>query len=369
MHITLRQGVDRINSLRNDALRTEEIDLELNRALQKFINQRYGRNNVYRTGFEESQKRIDDLRKLVKEYSAPTFFKEELISNRIWVDSFQLPSDYMYLLNQRSTIITQDCRPVSFNTNPLLDTYWFSFNPSQFMVDGNTFLSLRMTNGSNIANVWQPSQELLNALFSPQSFPQGMTPVVNDMLANPGLGFTFHWQTYGTIDLPGQMIVLVDQNTHFWFNNDLSQGALSVLQSMDSLNQVVNTAQPQSTPSQYETRLPIGQHQTSQVLNRFSQLDDVYRLLDDPFNTTSEKEPLTTIRDTFIDVYTSAIFLTASMKITYIRKPLPISLPLGFDCELPVHTHEEIVAMAVSSILEGQSDPRYRSHMGEMIRE
>jgi len=36
---------------------------------------------------------------------------------------------------------------------------------------------------------------------------------------------------------------------------------------------------------------------------------------------------------------------------------------------LPQHTHEEIVAMTISSILEGISDPRYKTHMNELIRQ
>ena len=36
--------------------------------------------------------------------------------------------------------------------------------------------------------------------------------------------------------------------------------------------------------------------------------------------------------------------------------------------DLPNHTHQEIVDMAVSSILEGISDPRYQSFRAEEIR-
>lgn len=367
MHISLRQGVDRINSLRNDQLRTEEVDLELNRAQLRFINQRYGRNNRTGQGFEESQKRIDDLRNLVKEYTGPTFFKEEVITGKVWVDSFQLPSDYMYLLNQRSTVITNGCLPLQFNLQPLDGIYWFSFNPDQFSVQGNEYLRIMMTDGTNSAIVWEPSQELLTAQFQYASFPQSNTAVLNDMLSNPGTGFTLHWQNFNGIDLPGQMIVQVDVNTHPWFNHDLSLGVLSYLNSVDQLNQTVNIRNPQATPSQYERRVPIGPYTRSQALNRFAQLDDIYRLLNDPFNTTSHTEPLTTMRDTFIDVYTNAISLIESVKITYLRQPLPISLSLGYDCELPFHTHEEIVSMAVSAILESQSDPRYRTQMAEML--
>ena len=78
MHIAVQQGVDKINSLQADSLLSEEIDIELNKNMYRFINTKYGRNNIYRKGFEESQKRIDDLRTLVREYEAPVSFKEQL---------------------------------------------------------------------------------------------------------------------------------------------------------------------------------------------------------------------------------------------------------------------------------------------------
>ena len=89
MHIAIQQGVDKINSLQADSLLSEEIDIELNKNMFRFINTKYGRNNMYRKGFEESQKRIDDLRTLVREYEAPVSFKEQL-KTKIFVDTFFL---------------------------------------------------------------------------------------------------------------------------------------------------------------------------------------------------------------------------------------------------------------------------------------
>ena len=65
-------------------------------------------------------------------------------------------------------------------------------------------------------------------------------------------------------------------------------------------------------------------------------------------------------------MYTSDIFIIDAVKITYLRKPAKISLSLGISCELPEHTHQEIVDATVSSILEGISDPRYKSHQAEV---
>lgn len=42
-----------------------EIDFYLNEAQDRFIKQRYGINNIYKAGYEEIQKRTDDLKNLV----------------------------------------------------------------------------------------------------------------------------------------------------------------------------------------------------------------------------------------------------------------------------------------------------------------
>ena len=95
MHLAIQQGVDKINSLQADMLLREEIDIELNKSQMRFINTKYGKNNKYRKGFEESQKRIDDLRSLVREYEAPVNYKEEL-GNKFNIDTFNLPYDYFW---------------------------------------------------------------------------------------------------------------------------------------------------------------------------------------------------------------------------------------------------------------------------------
>ena len=41
MHIAVQQGVDKINSLQADSLLSEEIDLELNKNMFRFINVKY----------------------------------------------------------------------------------------------------------------------------------------------------------------------------------------------------------------------------------------------------------------------------------------------------------------------------------------
>tara|TARA_B100001059_G_scaffold72361_1_gene69574 strand:+ start:91318 stop:92067 length:750 start_codon:yes stop_codon:yes gene_type:complete len=104
MHLAVQQGVDKINSFQADTLLPQEIDLELNKAIDKFINLKYGKNNLYGKGFEESQKRVDDLRAIVKTEKIKFKYLEESVHNSHVYFSDELPSDYRYLVKTLCTV-------------------------------------------------------------------------------------------------------------------------------------------------------------------------------------------------------------------------------------------------------------------------
>ena len=79
MHIAINQGVQKIASHQVDVLLPQEIDFELNKAQDKFVKGRYNQfGNKYSKGFEQSQKRIDDLRRLITEESITTTYKGQV---------------------------------------------------------------------------------------------------------------------------------------------------------------------------------------------------------------------------------------------------------------------------------------------------
>jgi hypothetical protein len=71
MHIAFKLGLDKTESLQYPSFLPEEIDFWLNQAIRKFVKTRYSGVNSKREGFEQSQKRIDDLRSLVRELTIP----------------------------------------------------------------------------------------------------------------------------------------------------------------------------------------------------------------------------------------------------------------------------------------------------------
>jgi hypothetical protein len=68
MHTAFDLELDKSNSLQYPSFLPEEKDYWINRAIRKFVKTRYSGINSKREGFEQSQKRVDDLRSLVREY-------------------------------------------------------------------------------------------------------------------------------------------------------------------------------------------------------------------------------------------------------------------------------------------------------------
>tara|TARA_R110000796_G_scaffold246258_1_gene370944 strand:- start:327 stop:1490 length:1164 start_codon:yes stop_codon:yes gene_type:complete len=380
MHIAIQQGVDKINSLQADSLLSEEIDIELNKNMFRFINTKYGRNNMYRKGFEESQKRIDDLRTLVREYEAPVSFKEQL-KTKIFVDTFQLPTDYMYLVNQQSRLWINNCQFIDYSLVNPPAIYFFTLDLNNFVLDNADGSSTAFINGINMvaditgtdatsANIWSPSASFIASGWTPESYPANIEATKQDILNNAGAGFNIYWEEYETLNYPGQFIVTVDVDSYDWINWDSSIGNATFATGVPAAGQTAPSPQGlQIMDTTYsERREPLAFSERITEGNRFSQQDDIFKLLSDPFNTTKHTSPLTTMRGSSIDIYTSDIFIIDTLKITYIRKPNEISLSLGVNCELPEHTHQEIVAMTVSSILEAISDPRYKSAIMEVTK-
>lgn len=81
----------------------------LNVGLDKFWKTRYSQNNYKREGFEQTEKRIDDLRTLIKKATFTTDINK--IDNSLYV--VELPEDYVILLGDRAGI-----QPADGITNP-----------------------------------------------------------------------------------------------------------------------------------------------------------------------------------------------------------------------------------------------------------
>jgi hypothetical protein len=380
MHIAVNLGVQKLASFQADNLLPEEIDYELNLATMRFIKQRYNASsNKQGKGFEQSQKRIDDLKHLVVENAGYTIshgvdsdslggYTYTANNTNIYIDRYTLPLDYLFLVSVKAqvfyecnTTILEKYTPKQNNINivklditPPLPGYFLT-SIEVWSTASNNFIQFTNT----------PLGEELtrDILINPNSYfttMPGFRVAVNDFIG-------------GSTDDSAQRTPPLDSNTLYLqriypFEVDPSTGyyiRLTWINAVEKLSnpyyQLINSLINSQTTI-WRTA-PTATKRLSSC--KYAQHDDLVTMMDDPFNITDYRIPIYTIQENYIDVHTDNTFVVPQVFIRYIRKPKDISLATGTGSELPVHTHDEIVEMAVKSILEGIEAQRYQSQSME----
>ena len=95
VHTQLNLRIDKIDSAAYDDVLPEELDVYLNVATRRFIKQRFeAKSNLFQIGFEQSIKRIEDLRHLIKEQELDAEYEPLVTIEGTFVDKVAFPNDY-----------------------------------------------------------------------------------------------------------------------------------------------------------------------------------------------------------------------------------------------------------------------------------
>lgn len=116
LHYAVDQGLQKIGSYAYDNFLPEEIDYWLNRAQERFVKDRaFISADIKGIGFVGNQKRLDDLRQIISinyvDDTAPQAGAES--------QQYDLPVDYMFLVNIRAQIRANNCSRAT-TSDPLL---------------------------------------------------------------------------------------------------------------------------------------------------------------------------------------------------------------------------------------------------------
>jgi hypothetical protein len=93
----------------------EEKDYWINTAITRITKTRYSGVNSHKLGFQQDQKRSDDLRTLVKTVNISTLAVSEFNGHTVYSTSY--PNDYWFALGEYVNIKTTDESPVSKRTD------------------------------------------------------------------------------------------------------------------------------------------------------------------------------------------------------------------------------------------------------------
>lgn|SRR3990167_2121499 len=110
-HLGFKIGLDKTDSLNYPDFLPEEIDIFLNKNIEKFISQRLYGTNPKGEGVEETQKRFDDLLTLVNNSNITVF--TTTVNNKPNGINITLPSDYWHSLEEEADITYLNCNSVS----------------------------------------------------------------------------------------------------------------------------------------------------------------------------------------------------------------------------------------------------------------
>ena len=115
MHYAVDQGLQKVGSFVYDTFLEEEIDFFLNKMQERFIKDRVFRtSDPKRLGFSLNQKRLDDIRVILE----IDFTDVNTGDANAEYQRYDLPTDYLYLINLRARLTPSHCDSTVLNKVP-----------------------------------------------------------------------------------------------------------------------------------------------------------------------------------------------------------------------------------------------------------
>jgi hypothetical protein len=343
MHVAIGTEMNKINSALFENILEQEVDFAINTNILRFVKQRYTpSSNLKNKGFEMSQKRIDDLRTLVvPNYTAKAFLPPSYDPDITEKVLFYFPADYMLTVNSRFKVAHDDCNTFTYSTSTIshsLDTLDINAlaitNWANFRIKNNTdgyILSLgaESTNYNATDDLTYIVRIILQILRLQYNFSQ----------------YEFYWEYYHGTYYKNKIVIVNKTATDWQYATDGSTYNPFTAVTESALTYYSNTSNLSTS-------------------GKLAQEDDIFAMQADPFNKTSADFPLFFTSNYNFNVFIDRnLFVVTDVILSYIRTPRTVSYFLGQDCDLPEHTHAEIVSMVVDYLLEAvQAGERYKTH-------
>ena len=462
-HILLDQELNKVNSALYDILTPQEKDIAFNKNIERFVKERYGaHSNAKQKGFEQSQKRIDDLRELVKINYSLTAYKPSVddIDYNSMVKA-ELPSDYCLSVNTRSQISYDDCGTFTYQEAPKNEYYsvlpvssfvnsnWStsrlkaSLYKNQTVYYGNSgadHMTITMSSGSLASINWSVNDPIVfvsndatntNIIIGAVYYILTITSssmTISTSIGGPTLTITNSIENAGIKNFG-----LSSSNVDVVIGTDLNMTNASVYTTEDNsyMTSVITdflkngwngwTATVNSVTYNYKSKdfefyfekykdlyfansiiivykgnnsyVPVWSYSTNSgstytllatnnytlttyvlggtnmtTSNKQVQEDDLFALQQDPFNATYYEFPLCFFSSNELNTYININdFVVNKTILSYIRKPKTVSYYLDINCDLPEFTHNEILSMTASYLLEEFEAGRYKTHQETVI--
>lgn len=346
MHVAFNQRIQEIASYKKDKFKAEEIDLLLNKAMFRLLEQGINKK------FQDAQINLSHVRALIQKNKI-----EEVIIPATTDPLYEennpnyysiVPPDFYWLVNARVETIknTVDC-----NELPELST---TNKPEYvavcaFPALGTTpFFANTSVTSSSLGSLYTSPTEIAAGFVSSRS----KYVVVNNIMEKFYRSYTnikAYWERYRDVYYKDSFIFVGSQPI----------GTMTVTSNGNS-----TTVAATLTNYPIYNRAGIDDLENVSVAirsTRISEENDLYSSLkqNQYYNTRVEEPVLDQLQDFFI-IYRDNSFIISRLYFDYIRKPRTISLPLNQSCELADTTHQRVIDLAVEVARLDIKDPAYQ---------
>lgn len=163
MHLQFKFEMDKLDSLNYPNFLETEIDLLLNQAQDRIVKQRYGKNNPKRESYEETQKRIEDLKNITLDAK----IIPGIVSPSDGIDLFSrfciLPTDHWFIVQERADISYQNCHGAAIvdtvEVRPVQHSEFSKIIKDPFKRPNNSKV-LRLMEGGRVEIITSPNTTL-----------------------------------------------------------------------------------------------------------------------------------------------------------------------------------------------------------------
>jgi len=338
MHIEVNQSLQKVAANTTRKFLTEEIDWVLCKMQDRFIQQCL--RPVETPGAKGRFQVVDQLKQdalkpiTVTGHRITTYKVVGELLNRVVAD---LPGDYQYLMGDMSHYKLLCGAAKSFENEST--TYTVLELSETTKVSAPFYVTGAITVGSYTINI--PADLGVENQYT--GFPlKANVTFLKDYILNKlrELGAKVYWENFADRYYP-ESIISTQVPALSWDGAVVTNGT--------TFSHTVQKESPRDTAT------------LSSVDNRLLSTYDVFTNLNTPFYKTSYKSPIAELAGQRLYIYEDETFTVRAVTITYIRKPRPISLVLGSNCELSSSFHQTICDLAVEYIKGRIENPQGES--------
>lgn len=323
-HIEFNQSLQQVAANKTLKYLPQEVDWILNKMQDRFIQLRMkpkvSERGIPTGGFEVSQLDSDAIRTIiVSSYDLTPYIDQDGRRYRCF-----LPPDYSYLLSDWS-YTTPTC-----GTSPTVKTntmYITALRQDQSIKTApQYYTNLQIQLGPNLVTI-------------PSDLPYGNK--YNGYEAIRDIDFIrkyislkgqWYWERFDNLYYPNYYI----------FPTTNPQSSLPPFISIDGNTTMVTKISSYALSTHPNTGAYYD--------NRLSATSNISGMVSTPFIKSSYYSPISELSNGILYVYNDNSFTISNVGIAYVRKPQPISLYLGTNCELPEEFHQNICDLAVEYV-------------------